>query len=252
MKSILKLSLITVMTFVSFCATSAYIVFDPTNYTANNLAAIKSVTIELQSIQQTITQAQQLQTMYTHLQNINPTLYGQQAQAVQQNLTNLQQYQSATQNVSTSLGTQGDYITKLQTMYATSGSGTFSGFISSLAKKAANGDLAARNMFDTATATNNSVATAAAQRQALQVQVSSNAGLMQSTQTTNQYLDLLAGQGASLQQMMSQQVSAAAEEKAKQSVIDQQKVIDMNAANTQQKNDANSFNSRWKTGPFKF
>lgn len=226
---------------------NAMTVFDPTNYKVNNIAAYKAVSMELESIRQTTHQAAQLYTMYQQLKTLNPAAYAQEAKDAATDLATMQAYQFATENVSKALGEQGDFITKLQTNYVFSGyHGHLSDYVQVLARRAAAGDLSARQMFDLATRTGDAVAAASQRRNELLKQNSTNVGLQQSAQTTNQYLDVLVSQNQNIQLLLAEQVKLLAEQKAKQSVLDQADAIKAKDASAREKQELEAFPQRWK------
>lgn len=245
MKNYLKTLLLAVMLAVSVSA-NAMIVFDPTNYGVNNIAAVRAISMDLQSIKQTAQQYQQLYTMYQQLKSLNPAKFADQAKDAATDLAAVKAYQMATEQVSKALGEQGDFISNLQTNYVHSGyGGDFQGYVQALAKRAAAGDLKARQLFDLATRTGDAVATANQRRQELQKQNASNEGIQQSAQTTNQYLDVLVSQNQNIQLLLAEQVKMLAEQKAQKAADDQAAINRANEASAREKQTIDGFKERW-------
>lgn len=236
---------------VAYVPAFAYkIVFDPKNFTQNLLAAKKSVVLELQSIQQTIHQANQLYTQYQQLKSLDPVKYAQAAADAERTLRELEAYQESNKNVYKALDGQDDYMTALQGSYVREGEGDWQNYISVIAKRAASGDLKSRQLFDMAESTSQSLNSSVQTRRTLQEQSKSNVGLQQSAQTTNQMLDLTIANQEKMLAMMAEQTKLLAEQKAIQARQDKnaaesrQRYLDLKKAADE------SRANRWTKSPF--
>lgn len=227
------------------------IVFDPQNYAVNTVQATAAAHTEAEAIMQTIHQFNQLKSMYQNLKRLGGEVTAADYNRVVDDLRSLEAYRIANEGVEKALGGQGDFITTLQRSYVNDGyknggGGRFVDYLPTLAKRAAAGDLKARELFDLAQTVGKNVETANQRRMKLQEQNASNEGVMQAAQTTNEYLDTLVSQNQNIQQLLAEQVQTLAEQKAIQAAQNQSSVDKAKDQARREKEALDSFSERWK------
>ncbi len=223
------------------------IVFDPRNYAVNSMQAQSAIHTEGEAVMQTLHQLNQLKSMYQNLKKLGKAVTDADYNQLTNDLRSLEAYRIANEGVERALGDQGDFISRLQRSYVNDGGGGhFDDYLPSLARRAASGDLKARELFDLAAQVGRNVQTANDRRMKLQEQNASNEGVMQAAQTTNQYLDTIVSQNQNIQQLLAEQVQALAEQKAIQAAKDQAQVDKAKDQAKREKEALDTFSDRWK------
>lgn len=226
---------------------AAKTVYDPWNF-AKNLATSKSaIGTEQQAIVQSRMQAEYLYNSYQQLKRLDPKQYEADAIAAATQLAAIKAYQLANEAVGRALDSQGNFVDAVQRNYVREGEGDFHDYSEVLARRAAAGNLTARNLFQMHQETSQAVITSVKRRQELQKQVQDNAGIMQQASTTNQYLDMIVSQNENIQQLLAEQIKLLSEEKAKKAALEAEAGAYAKSAKEREKAELEAFPKRWNT-----
>lgn len=195
-------------------ATYAYkIVFDPQNFTKNVVTAAQTLKIEVEQVKQRIQQYQQLQTMYQNLAKSDPSSYQWQVNDIKEKIKVITDYKQSLVDVNSALGGQAQYLDNIQRNYAMSNSGNFEEYMTSLQQRADAGELRAQHLMNVSKSVSSNIENTTNRRRELQSRVQNVTGILESSQTTNQYLDTIVAQNNDLARIMSENALAMAEER---------------------------------------
>lgn len=228
-----------------FNVANAKIVFDPKNFAKNLVTSATALKLEVQEVTQTIQQMKQLQTMYDNLKTINPTQLAAQQLGISENLKTYTEYKSALESVNSALGDQSSWLDNVKSNYAASGTGKFEDYIGVLQKRADSGNKNAQYLVGLADSTSKNVENSVKRRNELQKQIASSSGILQSSQTTNQYLDQIVSQNSDITSLLALNARELAEKKQIEALnAESQKERDIKAK-SDGKLAVDSFQDRW-------
>lgn len=199
-------------------AASAKIVFDPTNFGVNKIAAVKAVQMEIETVKQTVYDLEQLKTMQVNLKKIGKGVTDSVLADIDKEISNTKKYNESLTDVSKALGGEANYLSSMKTNYVLGGKGNFDDYMKALDNKAKSGDANAARLIKQADVAINNTQDAMKRRTELQKLVAGNEGIMQSAQTTNQYLDLISSQNEDLIALMAENSRELAEKKQKEAL----------------------------------
>jgi P-type conjugative transfer protein TrbJ len=221
------------------------IVFDPTNFSKNIVTASSSLKIEAEEVKQRIQQYKQLQTMYDNLKKIDPSKYDPQVTNIADALKTYNLYKASLNEVNKALGDEGDYLDNLRKNYVLSGEGKFEDYLNVLQKRSDSGNAKAKQLLNMSESVSKNVENTAKRRSELQKQISNSEGVLQSSQTTNQYLDVIVSQNAEMATLMSENLRAMAEERKLKAIQDENKKKYEEEYSKKSKEGVDTFYDRW-------
>lgn len=194
------------------------IVFDPTNYVQNTIAAVQAVRHEALMVSDALTQARQLYAMYQQLKALGQGNFDRQLDELTRDIAAAVAYRAANESVYGALREQGAYAEQVRTLYGASKEAvSWGSWIRREAEMAQRGDARARLLFDQADRIFGEVERTNERRRALQGQLATTEGTHQAVQTTNQYLDTITAQNGTLQSAIAAQMQAGAARDAEDS-----------------------------------
>lgn len=203
------------------------IIFDPTNFMENIEKAASTVQIESQSLEEAIRQAQMLENSVKNAANTVSNLNG--IASIGNDINSLQQQWNVDQTLMNQLGGQSNFVNGVMSQYAaTSGTGSFTDYVTALASGAQMGQQNASSMFSNYQNMSSEIQKTINQRQAIATRNSGVLGTVDAIQLTNAQLDNLAEvnqatlQGIStlVRQKAYQQATQAGKEQASANSLD--------------------------------
>lgn len=226
-------------------ALAARIVYDPKNAVHNVLTAKTSLKIEVEQVKQRIQQYKQLKTMYENLKKLDPKKYEPQIKDVVESIGKLDSYNTSLGNVNKALGDQESYLQNVQQNYAMSGTGKLEDYLSVLKRRSESGNIKAKQLMDMSQNVHKNLAVTAKRRGELQLQTQNSDGALQSSQTTNQYLDVIVSQNAEITALLAESTIDKAESKKIDSLNSEKLAKNKKEFDTLKEKSFNNIDKRW-------
>ena len=208
-------TMIAVLTFTMLTAPRVYaagamgVVFDPTNYVQNTVSAVQSVMMELQMVEDYMLQVQKYKAMVQNMKNLPDDTMNQMAAIVNDDQMAYQNYRNVLKDMQGDLSDMRKFMDDVFARRAASNL-TWDQWMEREQNLARLGHKQSRATFTTADKLVKKIDDDMRKRATLQNRIQMSEGVQQSAQITNQYLDMIAGQNAQLQQLAALDVSAQA------------------------------------------
>lgn len=215
-------------------------VFDPTNFMENIETAMATVETESQGIESAIREAQMLQNSLKNTANTVSNLSG--IGSITNDISSLQQQWGLDKTLMNQLGGQASFVNNVMSQFsASSSNGSFSDYVTALAKASQQGQQNATSLFANYQNMTSEIQKTIGQRQAIAQQNSGVLGTNDAIAVTNAQLDNLSEINQASLQGISTLVRQAAYQQAVQSGKDQASQQSLSTYYSAKQNDGQTF-----------